>query len=469
MASVPLQELEQVMGTRPPSEWVPALKRAVEDLRHGSGPAGETDALLQRVLGKAIGLAPSDSELLCLRGSLLAGQSQFEPAMKDFDRAVRLAPKSSRPYADRAYLHCRMADWDKALADLDSARRSSPDSSLLALERGLVLVSLGRAREARGEFLKARELGARDPEIPFQIGRCGIIEGSYEEALGQIREAISQSGASHRARFYAMAESLAIVLKYAQTRNKTLKTAKKKGQGVLWLFGVGIDRPYEITLDTITELKSCEVVFTQPDTREVRELLEAVYPGLRSVGDISRSSATNAERQEVVWRAVSAELGKGKKVGYVSYGHPFLFGEGHVMAGRCKAAGYEYRVFTAVSSIDGMLTMLQKDLESVEGEFHVLNAQSLLKTGRIEASAPNIVMGVNWVMGGDGFKKFCGLLESAYPKDHPVFSLKCPDGSREGARQRIEVGKLLASERELDPAASLYIPKLRSRPGGPFA
>lgn len=470
-----LAALEGAMDARTAAAWVPLLKKALDHLsRRGNGPSASPDEALRRALGKAIGLVPADWELLCLRGTLLAGRSDFEPALKDFEKAIALAPGSPKPRADRAYLHSRLGDWNAALADLDRAQALAGGGSALAFERGLVLLSLGRAPEARAELVKAAA-GSRDAETGFQLGRCLLIEGRFEEALARIRAALQQDGGrSDRGRYYSMTESLALALPHLEKpggpkapeedfMKDARKTAAKDGKGCLWLLGVGIDRPYEITLNTIMAMRRCDTVFTQADTREVRELLEVLFPGVRSIANNAGASPRRADVQDQVWKSVSAELDLGRQTGYVTYGHPLLFGEGNMMARRCKAAGYPYRVLTAPSSIDGILTMLQDDLELCEKGFQVQNARNFTLPGeRFETGSGSIILGINRLFEENTFGVFCDRLEAAFPKSHPVYGLKCPDGYREEVRVPMTVGEFRRKERDLDPALSLFLPELKS-------
>lgn len=468
-AEAELEALEGGMSAATAGRWLPALKKALDaSSHHGSGPSPFQGEVLPRVLSKAIALAPGDWELLCLRGVLRAGSSEFELASADFARAIALSPKSPKPYADRAYLRSRLGDWASALEDMDRAAALSGGGAA-SLDRGLVLLSLGRAAEAKSEFAKL----PGDPEAGYQAGRALLAEGRPEEALGEIRRALARTGeGSQRRRPYELLEAASSALAHAAKSGADapgeafMKEAKKKaakeGKGCLWLLGVGIDRPYEVTLNTLMALKRCDAVYTQADTREVRELLEAVFPGVRT---IATGGGRGANPQDAVWKEVKAELDRGSQTGYVTYGHPMLFGEGNMMAKRCKEAGYAYRVLTAPSSIDGILTMLQEDLDLCERGFSVGNARTLLEPGaKLDASKGAIVLGVNRVMEEGRFAAFCAALESAFPASHVLYALKCGDGYRDETRLRLTLAEFRAKERELDPALTLFIPELKGKP-----
>lgn len=464
-----LETLEGAMTAATSASWLPLLKKAVDHASHGSGNSASPDEALHRALEKALSLVPSDWELLCLRGMILAGRSEFDLALRDFDAAVKLAPKSPKPYAGRSYLRTRLGDWASALEDLDRAAALGGQGSGGSLDRGLVLLSLGRAAEARAEFAKSPS----DPEARFHLGRALLAEGKTGEAAVELRAAVAGAGAgSSRRRSYEMMEAAAAALGHVAKSGAAAgapgerfmkdakKTAAKDGKGCLWLLGVGIDRPYEVTLNTLMALKRCDAVYTQSDTREVRELLEAVFPGVHS---IATGGGKGANPQDAVWKTVKAELDRGSQTGYVTYGHPMLFGEGNMMAKRCKDAGYAYRVMTAPSSIDGILTMLQEDLDLCERGFTVQNARSLTEPGAaVDASKGSIILGVNRVMEEGKFGAFCDRLEKAFPAAHVVYALKCGDGYRDETRLKLTLAEFRRKERELDPALTMFVPELKS-------
>ncbi|UPT75773.1 MAG: SAM-dependent methyltransferase [Elusimicrobiota bacterium] len=341
-----LRALEREMDAATAAAWLPRLKEAVDRVSHGGGgPSSRPDAEIDSALGKAISVLPSDWELLCLRGVVLAGRSDFAAAEKDFERAAALAPRSPKPLTDRAYLRTRLGDWAGALADLDRALPLANGAASLRFERALVLLSLGEAAKARAELEAAAAAGFKGPELEYQLGRAELAAGRPKEALARFVAARKESaGRPERAKLFEAFEAAAAgdqIMKEPKTKKTA---APKAGAGRLWLLGVGIERPYEITLNTIMALRRCGSAYTQNDTREVRELLEAVYPGLKT---IPTASGRGADPQGATWKAVRADLDKGLQTAYVTYGHPMLFGEGNMMAKRCKEAGYEYRVVTA--------------------------------------------------------------------------------------------------------------------------
>ena len=108
--------------------------------------------------------------------------------------------------------------------------------------------------------------------------------------------------------------------------------------------------------------------------------------------------------------------------------------------------------------------MLQDDLDLCERGFQVANARSLMQPGAgFDATKGAVVLGVNRLFEEGTFAAFCALLEKAYPKDHPVFGLKCGDGYREETRVVMTAGGFRSKERELDPALSLFIPQVKAR------
>lgn len=450
------------MSAATAADWLPKLKEAVDRASHGNGgPSSRPDAEIDSALAKAISVLPKDWELLCLRGVVRAGRSDFAAADEDFERAAKLAPSSPKPLTDRAYLRTRLGDWAGALADLDRALPLSNGAASLRFERALVLLSLGEASKAKTELEAAAAAGFRGPETDYQRGRAELAAGRPAEAAALFAAARKESqGRPERAKLFAAFEAAAVGDQVMKKKPAAKAASAKSGaKGRLWLLGVGIERPYEITLNTIMALRACGAAYTQNDTREVRELLETVFPGLKT---IPVSSGRGADPQAATWKAVKADLDKGLEVAYVTYGHPMLFGEGNMMAKKCKEAGYGYRVVTAPSSIDGILTMLQDDLDLCERGFSVQNGRSVVAEGAaLDPRRGAIVLGINRLMEENRFGAFCDALVAAYGAGHPVHALKCGDGYREETRVALTAGTMKSKERELDPASTLFIPEKR--------
>ena len=138
-------------------------------------------------------------------------QGRPDDAQRYASQAIALAPDSPKPRADRAYLHSRLGDWTAALADLDAAAKAG-DGRQYCCDRGLVLLSLGRAAEAREELTKAAA-GRFDPETEFHLGRALLIEGKPDEAAARIRSALKPDGRRPpRERFFEMMEGVAVAL-----------------------------------------------------------------------------------------------------------------------------------------------------------------------------------------------------------------------------------------------------------------
>jgi len=76
-------------------------------------------------------------------------------AKEAFNRAIDLNPQWAQPLQERARLYRENNFLREALADLDRAKELAPNDYWVALDRGNVLLDLGRKKEALEEYQRA--------------------------------------------------------------------------------------------------------------------------------------------------------------------------------------------------------------------------------------------------------------------------------------------------------------------------
>lgn len=132
---------------------------------------------------------------------------------------------------------------------------------------------------------------------------------------------------------------------------------RKTGELVLCSYGLV---PRHITMETIMELKSCDVVFpealdsnTCKFIRQYCKRINILESGRRLPGKADEDIL----RQHV--DAVMRELSRGRRVGVVTYGHPgFLCAITDELIKRCSERGFNYRIIDSISSINCVLNMV---------------------------------------------------------------------------------------------------------------
>ena len=140
-------------------------------------------------------LTPLFSTLLA--GGLIYGTLNQLPVWKDsislWEQVVRLYPDSSQlPHANLARSYAIAGRWQEALGEYDRALGFPPDSSQIRLEKGTVLMNLGRVDEAISEFKAAIGLdpGAATLDCRRDLWRAYEKKGMHGDALSEIQEVV---------------------------------------------------------------------------------------------------------------------------------------------------------------------------------------------------------------------------------------------------------------------------------------
>ncbi len=126
-------------------------------------------------------------------GQTLAGEGLLNAAAAAFGRALDLQPepKASRYNLARVYL--LQGRWREALDLLDAALSDNPGFALAHSNRGVALLALGRAREARAAFRAATALDPRLVEA-----RRGLAAADEAMPQGGIRALLTKSALAER-------------------------------------------------------------------------------------------------------------------------------------------------------------------------------------------------------------------------------------------------------------------------------
>lgn len=115
----------------------------------------------------------------------------------------------------------------------------------------------------------------------------------------------------------------------------------------LFLCGLGIFPPYTASLDVLHGLSRCDVLFNNVAGPEVRQLLSEFCADIRP-------ASYQAWQDEPKWAdKIFAELDKGRKVGFVTRGHPLVCGG--LACSLMEESGrrdVDFAVYGAVSSMD---------------------------------------------------------------------------------------------------------------------
>ncbi|NNN04452.1 MAG: hypothetical protein HKL90_00990 [Elusimicrobia bacterium] len=212
--------------------------------------------------------------------------------------------------------------------------------------------------------------------------------------------------------------------------------------GCLTVCGVGIDRPQDVTLGTIQALKDSEILFyMHGDGERLLPFLRTFCVDVRLFHGAKFESLGNEEKIKSVARDICVELKKGKKVTYVTYGHPAVFSDGLHVLNYCRKNGYECRVLPGVSAVDHILVEASDLMGVLSNGFLVCNADETVNNPKVLApEMPVILFGVDTIVSRGRFGEFCGRIEASYPAEQPIYAIKCRDSYGEPVRL---VGRVL--------------------------
>ncbi|MFA5139137.1 MAG: SAM-dependent methyltransferase [Elusimicrobiota bacterium] len=236
------------------------------------------------------------------------------------------------------------------------------------------------------------------------------------------------------------------------------KTEGRPGGWVL-LCSYGM-RPEQITMETLLELRRCDLIFSDGHPH-LERLLHcrsklAVFPTSRSGLDpgFARASRT------------AARLAKaGRRVGLVGHGNAsFLSSLREEVSAECARQGAELRCLDAVSSFDAVWSLL--GLNGIPGcGVRMVSACSTVG-GLLDPSSATIVFDLHALARRPGgVEAFAEQLRSAYPQDHPALLVCCrSSGVKRDSLRRLTTSRLARLLPGTAPGSlelgTLYVPPI---------
>ncbi|MFI5361193.1 MAG: SAM-dependent methyltransferase [Elusimicrobiota bacterium] len=243
-------------------------------------------------------------------------------------------------------------------------------------------------------------------------------------------------------------------------RGKKSRRAVPPRNGTLTLCGLGIDRPQDVTLGAMQALKECEVLFyIHGDGERLKPFFRTFCSDIRLYAGARYDRLTTEQKIEAVAADVCAEMKNGKRVAYVTYGHPLLFSDGFNVLTLCRANGFDGRVLPAPSAVDSILASCGELSEKFSNGYLVCTADAaVLKPGMLKLDFPVILLCLDAAVGRGRFGELCGLIEEAYPAGHRILAVKCRDSYGETVRLDGRVSDLRGWERKIVHMMSLVVP-----------
>ncbi len=162
----------------------PRLYRFVSrKLSYISKMQAEIDELKAQIQGYRERLDAVADEYVAMGNICLENESDFAPAIANYDRALEMSPDYIHALLGKARAYVNMGELHKAVEVYAHALESHPDNYNAALEAGDVYVALDMTHEAMNVYLVAIRLSqSKRPEPMLRLADIYESIGEYDEA-----------------------------------------------------------------------------------------------------------------------------------------------------------------------------------------------------------------------------------------------------------------------------------------------
>lgn len=306
-----------------------------------------------RDLSLSLALSPSVA-LYRWRAQTFLGMRHYDLALQDLSTALELEPDSPELYDLRSQVNLVLGRLLPAQEDLEKALLVLPGHVNLHLRRGQLLALQGRFGEARASVDPIRK--SSPAWAAFIEGYVACVEKRYEAAMKSFGSASRLAGENdaylkRQSDFYGTVARAFAGLNKEETMAK-LQAAKKQAEakGKVYLCGLGVYPPQTATVEVLRGISECDVVFNNLPGMGISEFLGLFCANRRPVAFRYEQDA------KLCADLVLSEVRAGRTVGFITFGHPLLFGPlSHEIIKRCNAEKIPCKAFGAVSSMDAVL------------------------------------------------------------------------------------------------------------------
>lgn len=372
---------------------------------------GHMEASL-RDLSLSLGMSPK-AALLRWRAQMFLGMRHYDLAIKDVSAALELTPEDPALYDLRANVSLLLGRQSEAQRDVERALVLLPGDVNLHLRRGQLLCLQGRFDQARDSVAPIEK---RFPAwAHFIRGYVLCVEKRYAEASASFSKAAALAGEQDASllrmtTFYGtVAKAFAATVPTENAMAK--KNENKKQKGKVYLCGLGVYPPQTATVEVLRAISECDVIFNNLPGVGISEFLGLFCANRRPVAFRYEQDA------QLCADLVLSELKPGRTVGFVTFGHPLLFGPlSHEIIKRCAKESIPCKAFGAVSSMDAVLAASGQVLGYSYGGFQLFETTGMSILGEISVANPKLPM-VIYFADGMG-EEWLGKLAKSLAKTH---------------------------------------------------
>ena len=364
----------------------------------------------------ALALAPEPG-LLQWRAEAFLGMRHYDLALKDITAALELSPDDGALYDLRAHVNLILGRAGEAQQDVERALAIAPGHVSLRLRQAQLLALQGRLKEAGALAASLRR--AAPAWGAFLAGYVACAARDYALAGRRFEEALDLAGDDEtlrrQASFYAPVAKAVGALNTGESMKRTKAAAAAKGQ--VYLCGLGVFPPQTATVEVLQAISECDVIFNNLPGIGISEFLGLFCKRRRPV-------AFRYEQDAVLCGdLILSEVAAGKTVGFVTFGHPLLFGPlSHNVIKVCKSKGIAWKAFGAVSSMDAALAAGGMVMGYSYPGFQVFEMTSDSGLKHLERASNQLPIVVYFAdgMGEDGLKGLLKALSARFPSTHKV-------------------------------------------------
>ena len=417
------------------------------------------------------------------RADVLNRTGFFKEAVEDARRAGALLPASPQPHAQAANIYFDQAQYPEAMAEMAVALEKSPDDSGLLARRARFHLVLSRFTEAEADLRRARELEPDNAQLLFERMHVSILLGRESAVLAELESAgLPESFAAYlrgyvacrrkayaRAEEYFRAAAAAAEGGFVERVGFYALVARVLGEGGhavaapepdLYMCGIGINHPYQISVESLRALGRCSVLYNNLGDPQVTEFLGLFGAEIRAVTRIPGEPASGRVERLI------ASLRRGKPSGFVTRIHPYIYRRiANDMVNVCRRENLTFRAFGSVS-----LTEVSWALGEAKGgggsrassphAVRVFDIYFLTRRPALFQTASATV--VYCIAAGEVRSELCRLLAARFPASHVVYIL-AGSGDNEREVEPVTVRGLEKRLLAVDLGAVLYVPAM---PGG---
>ncbi len=386
------------------------------------------------------GRTETSAWLLAERADVLNRAGLFWRALKDLDSMRALLPESPEPDRRAAAVHLDQAQYAEAAARLTRALTLAPDDAGLYEERSRVFFIEGDLPSARRDIETACLLAPGSDALLQRQIRLQVLSGDYAAAERSLsagcvsaglrlfwtayiacrrgRYAAARAGfrrslnklAPHESDWARKASHYAVI---AQILERAPAPAPAPANRELVIMGMGFRHPYQMSVQTIREMRGCETFYSNLSDQTVVDLL-GLYPVPMKTIVFRRSDGQSTACARIVMRGMR---GHGR-AGMVTRGHPLFYGRlAKRLVDDCARRRYSCRVVPSVS-----ISELFPSLADGHVRGQALGAQ-VRDSSRLGGLDFRLALLVYNFTSGEGRRELCRRLAALYPASHPCWLL----------------------------------------------